>query len=166
MAAKVVAENGSKMDPEIKAKWLDALRSGDYTQGRSFLAVKNEDTDQFDFCCLGVLCDLAVNEGVIAPPIEVDAYENDPWNDAAWVKGFETTDQYTVLTHGLETRTLPAKVRKWAGFTTDNPAYVKDFETCGKEGCECGGPQMHSLASENDAGISFAGIADIIEEHL
>jgi len=41
------------MTPELKAKWLAALRSGNYKQGESFL--RWNDT----YCCLGVLCDVA-----------------------------------------------------------------------------------------------------------
>lgn len=42
-----------RLNPEIKAKWLAALRSGKYEQGQSQL--RPTDTE---FCCLGVLCDL------------------------------------------------------------------------------------------------------------
>jgi hypothetical protein len=45
-----------KMNPEIKAKWVAALRSGEYKQGRGQL--RSEDR----FCCLGVLCDLHAKE--------------------------------------------------------------------------------------------------------
>lgn len=41
------------MNPELKTKWLTALRSGDYKQGKERL--KNVDGTM---CCLGVLCDL------------------------------------------------------------------------------------------------------------
>lgn len=41
------------MDKKIKAKWLKALRSGKYKQGKKVLKTKNG-----KFCCLGVLCDL------------------------------------------------------------------------------------------------------------
>lgn len=41
------------MDPKVKTKWLRALRSGKYKQGRSALR-----TPKDGFCCLGVLCDL------------------------------------------------------------------------------------------------------------
>lgn len=41
------------MNPEIKAKWLAALRSGEYKQGRGYLQ-----NGKGEFCCLGVLCDL------------------------------------------------------------------------------------------------------------
>lgn len=44
------------MNQEYKEKWVAALRSGDYKQGRGRL--QNED----GFCCLGVLCDVAAKE--------------------------------------------------------------------------------------------------------
>jgi hypothetical protein len=45
------------MDAEIKTKWVEALRSGKYAQGRNRL--RRGDT----FCCLGVLCDLVGGGG-------------------------------------------------------------------------------------------------------
>ena len=42
------------MNPELKAKWLDALQSGKYKQGHSRL--RNADDT---YCCLGVLHDVA-----------------------------------------------------------------------------------------------------------
>ena len=47
------------MNPEIKTLWIEALESGEYKQGRGFLRKGDE------FCCLGVLCDIAVKEGAI-----------------------------------------------------------------------------------------------------
>lgn len=41
---------------EIQAKWLVALRSGKYKQGRASLRNIND-----EFCCLGVLCDVLDN---------------------------------------------------------------------------------------------------------
>jgi hypothetical protein len=40
------------MNPQIKQKWLNALRSGKYQQTQRRLH------DENGFCCLGVLCDL------------------------------------------------------------------------------------------------------------
>ncbi len=45
-----------KMDPAIKAKWVKALRSGEYEQTRQRLH------DSTGYCCLGVLCDLHAKE--------------------------------------------------------------------------------------------------------
>ena len=47
------------MNQEIKQKWLKALRSGKYKQGRRILRNK-----QNEFCCLGVLCDIVNVEWV------------------------------------------------------------------------------------------------------
>lgn len=45
------------MNPEIKEKWLKALRSGKYQQGKNYLYIDG------CYCCLGVLCDLVDPEG-------------------------------------------------------------------------------------------------------
>lgn len=47
-----------KMNQEVKQKWVAALRSGEYTQGQGSL--KNAKSE---YCCLGVLCDVAKKEG-------------------------------------------------------------------------------------------------------
>lgn len=43
------------MDAAIKAKWTEALRSGEFKQGRRQLYSPLRDT----YCCLGVLCRVA-----------------------------------------------------------------------------------------------------------
>jgi hypothetical protein len=40
------------MNPTVKSKWLEALRSGEYSQTKHVL--KDDD----GFCCLGVLCEV------------------------------------------------------------------------------------------------------------
>lgn len=42
----------AKMDPEKKAAWVKALRSGEYKQAHGRLR------DGDSFCCLGVYCDI------------------------------------------------------------------------------------------------------------
>jgi hypothetical protein len=44
------------MDKDFKEKWIEALRGDEYAQGRCAL---NEDNN---FCCLGVLADIYINE--------------------------------------------------------------------------------------------------------
>ena len=51
------------MNPEIKAKWVEALRSGKYEQGRDVLR-----TTDNKFCCLGVLADIRNPEGWRSDP--------------------------------------------------------------------------------------------------
>jgi hypothetical protein len=46
-------DEATKMDPELKVKWLEALRSGDFPQGQGALH------DNGKYCCLGVLAQIA-----------------------------------------------------------------------------------------------------------
>ena len=41
------------MEAKMKKRWIKALRSGEYEQGREDLKVDEK------FCCLGVLCDIS-----------------------------------------------------------------------------------------------------------
>jgi hypothetical protein len=55
-----------KMNPEIKAKWVAALRSGEYAQTAGTLNRQTANGDSpAGYCCLGVLCDVGVSDGVI-----------------------------------------------------------------------------------------------------
>lgn len=45
------------MNPSIKERWVQALRSGNYVQGTDLLRSKSN-----EFCCLGVLCDLYIQD--------------------------------------------------------------------------------------------------------
>jgi hypothetical protein len=49
------------MNPEVKSMWVEALRSNDYLQGRGALNRNGL------FCCLGVLCDVALKNGIDLP---------------------------------------------------------------------------------------------------
>lgn len=71
---------------ENQQKWVDALRSGKYKQGRAYLKYGN------GYCCLGVACDISslsqwdygdryMGCGVLLPPEVVEwlgVRENDP----------------------------------------------------------------------------------------
>ena len=48
------------MKKEIADKWATALRSGEYKQQTGALA----NADRTQHCCLGVLCELAIEDGV------------------------------------------------------------------------------------------------------
>lgn len=51
-----------KMNPELKERWLNELRSGKYTRGTN--ALKTFDEGVTSHCCLGVLCEIAIEDGV------------------------------------------------------------------------------------------------------
>jgi hypothetical protein len=59
-----------KMNPEIKARWVAALRSGEYKQTTG----KLRDGDAF--CCLGVLCNL---HAMAHPEIAANEFDSDSY---------------------------------------------------------------------------------------
>lgn len=50
------------MTPELKARWIKALRSGEYEQVSSYLKVGPNAGEETGYCCLGVLLDIAGDE--------------------------------------------------------------------------------------------------------
>lgn len=123
------------MKPAIKRRWVDALRSGKYEQGRGLLCHDGR------FCCLGVLCELAAEDGVV---------ERQPRTDGAVV--FDRTPN-AGLTAGLVL--LPAAVMAWAGLDVDYAGRVV-----------IGGKYEPIPDHNDDGGASFDELADAIEAQL
>jgi hypothetical protein len=98
--------NALEMNPEIRAKWVAALRSGKYKQGRK--ALRDGDT----FCCLGVLCDLAVRAGVAG----ATAPDSDAGGELGGWWSYDGRVDY-----------LPESVMDWAGLATPNPNSGDEF---------------------------------------
>lgn len=118
------------MNPEIKASWVEALRSEEYKQGAN--ALHRNGT----FCCLGVLCDLAVKAGAAKVfDLDLDLGAKNTYY------GSTVDDSNAYL--------LPRVVQEWAGLNSDSP-FAGDFE----------------LTVLNDNGVSFKDIADVIEEQF
>lgn len=59
------------MKEDVKAEWVEALRSGDYPQTTGML--RNTDKGVVGYCCLGVLCDLYQKSN---PPLSWDEWSN------------------------------------------------------------------------------------------
>lgn len=55
---KVSSLKLSKKHKDQLRKWVAALRSGNYKQGKGRLRTSGENGKQDEFCCLGVWCDL------------------------------------------------------------------------------------------------------------
>jgi hypothetical protein len=83
------------MKTEIKTKWVESLRSGNYTQG------KNKLFDGKNHCCLGVLCDL---------------YSKEKWDYR--YSEFEGKDLWYF---NDQSEMLPDEVMRWAGLYSTNP---------------------------------------------
>lgn len=130
------------MNPEVKEKWLNELRKPDARQTKKVLK------SDMGECCLGVLCRIAVDEGVIDSPTEKDG----------------------IYFFDGEFMTLPSRVGEWAGLDSHNPFVVTPIDYTEGEGdwaFEYRKGANVVLASLNDnTELGFSGIADIIEEQL
>lgn len=74
------------MKRDIAEKWIAELRSGKWKQGKYSLSLNDK------FCCLGVLCELAVKENVC-----------------------EKVNRERDVVYDEEDVSLPLSVTKWAG---------------------------------------------------
>lgn len=128
---KLTAKSSHK---RIIAGWTKRLRSRKYKQTTGKLHRKDNETGKHGFCCLGVLCEMAVEAGVIPVP-ELD----------------ESGTYSTLYVYDNDESVLPEVVRDWAGLQETDGA----FET--KKG------NNTSLADVNDGGKKFGAIAKIIE---
>jgi len=121
-----------KLKPEIKARFLEALRSNKYPQGRGCLRYKDS------FCVLGVLSDLAVQDGV-----------------ASWERDYLTVNGWCFST------LFPEELVSWAcegNFTDSNG--VTTFPLSNSE-------EAGSLTHANDElKKTFSEIACLVEKYL
>lgn len=59
------------MDKKLKDEWIKALRSGKYTQGQGQLC------NGVEYCCLGVLAEIALNKGALDSGLWDEAFVGD-----------------------------------------------------------------------------------------
>lgn len=130
---------------ENRKKWVEALRSGKYTQGTHALRWVSDDS----MCCLGVLCD------VVAPD--------------SWVKGDESgQSQYWGHIYSITTGVPQSLLTNKVGLTDNTGAFITDTKELEQFAIEYGIPEQAgkyhvSLALLNDNGWSHQRIAAIIE---
>jgi hypothetical protein len=134
-----------KLKPEVKTAWVEALRSGEYRQGRGSLRIPG---GRGKYCCLGVLADLAIKSG------DIEGLE---WSTTS-PDGL--TDPDGLFWSG----TLSPSVAKWAFGTGTDKVIARDPRV------KVSGEPHISLSRLND-GLAvgphnFMQIADLIEEQL
>lgn len=112
------------MNQEIKARWVAALRSGDYVQGTGMLR-SSIDT----YCCLGVLCDLAWREDVVTRDESegVTSYED----------GIYESDGY-----------LPRAVIAWAGLVLNDPVLTGPHDGTLSASASAWNDELHATFSQ------------------
>lgn len=127
------------MKREIAQRWVQALRSKKFTQAHGRLHRVHPDSwGKAGYCCLGVLCELAREDGVV---------EADVHNVPGAYGTYGTTDDFS---NNWSTVGLPKAVMDWSGMKSD--------------GGRIGGDG--SLAGLNDTGKNFEEIADVIEREV
>ncbi|HEY6018332.1 MAG TPA: hypothetical protein VIY48_00070 [Candidatus Paceibacterota bacterium] len=134
------------MNKEIAELWTEALRSGDYDQATGTLvSVDGSNGEIVGYCCLGVLCDLAVSAGVAVeyegPKKHVGEYDPTDPEDVYW----------TGVKYDSSDALLPMSVMNWAGMGANDGSW---------------GDSPDSLAVLNDAGFTFDRIARIINKNV
>lgn len=123
------------MDEIIKARWVAALRSGEYKQATKIM--RNGDS----FCCLGVLCDLHSKE-----------------TGTEWETCYGEEDIPTSKYLGWS-KILPTTVKLWANLESTDPfVYVATRKEQPDEN------ELLRLSTLNDQETSFKEIADLIEK--
>lgn len=114
--------------------WINGLRSGKYTQGSGQLH-----SQKGGFCCLGVACEVAIENGLELEKVETS-------------NGFK---------YEYEFNYLPTKVRDWLGFDYD---YQGD-PTVGRETlANVGTNKIHAVRANDELNWTFAKIADSLEK--
>lgn len=124
------------MNAEVKDKWIAALESGEYVQGTGLLNYKKIADETPKLCCLGVLCELAVAEG-ITTSAKKNWTEGDSWE--------------TVYGDSWASAYLPPEVIEWSGL----PDHTGTLAGA-----------TRNLAQLNDQGATFADIAEVIREQF
>lgn len=143
------------LKPEIKQQWVEALRSGEYKQGKGALRLIGKEQDSF--CCLGVLCD---KSNVGEWRVRENSYKAYRYYDNTERYGFGNPPT-GVITSALEDNAedfLISNLKDPEGFMKA----VRRYEPA----CEPSFRVFGCLVTMNDNGVSFTEIADVIEQYL
>lgn len=129
------------MKPDVRMLWSKALRSSKYIQGRLFMTALDSRDGFFRHCPLGVLCDLAVQEGIL------------DYEDRMLPLTLRNKRDYYIVRHYGEEKvklSLPNEVCEWAELS-DNPVILHAQKYC-------------RITELNDSGtFTFADFAAVLE---
>lgn len=120
---------------EVLDAWLAALRSGEFSKGRGRLVRLYDDDDDAEYCCLGVLCELARRDRI---PLEVEDVHG-------------SYADYKVRAFDGDRNYLPVAVQRWAGLSESDPTLDLD------------GDGARTLATLNDLSSTFEPVIRALE---
>lgn len=96
------------MNAEIKKRWVEALRGGEYLQGKTALKRIVGENEKPRYCCLGVLCDLYAKE-----------------KNIEWQKAESVDPEKQMLLNSCSY--LPNDIQIWSGLNQPNPIIRAEF---------------------------------------
>lgn len=131
--------------------WIRALKSGKYPQATGSLCRLSYDDDGNSrvagWCCLGVLCDLAIKDGV----------------------KMSVSESGGQRCYDSENGTLPRAVQVWAGLDATNPLLSDSAqgpcEACGNDHM-IEKPGLTATAANDTKKLTFAEIADLVKKRF
>lgn len=132
---------------DIIREWIAWLRSGKQ-QAAGVLHQVGSDEVPDSYCCLGGLCEIATQHGVVATHPARNA-SGSVYADS--LVGYGKADAGTL---GIAFRSLPLVVLEWSGVTGP----LGDTVTINGK--------VQSLSAHNDTGVPFGEIATAIEEQI
>lgn len=143
------------MNPEIKEKWIERLESGEVEQVREVLGDEHGAR-----CCLGVLCDVAIDMGL----------DSIKWQDGVLFVRRDNCDDYvhtfiersSECWHEYGDGDLPDVVVRWAGLSEADPLIDPEYA----EGDGDGPRDGKAINANDDRELSFKEIAALIRQNL
>jgi len=138
-------------------RWVAALRSGEYVQGTGQLLEISRVDGEHRWCCLGVLCNLFVEDEGYDIDWDLDDY-GDQFN------------RYSInVNTECEVSYLPQFVADKMGMGTNGELNQTVYQnSAGEWGTDFDSrfsSEYDNLIDLNDQGVSFSVIADIIEKY-
>jgi hypothetical protein len=113
------------MNATIAARWIESLRSGDYQQGKNLLKQKY-DSGQDAYCCLGVLCELYLQDHPDSP-FQPALQPNSPR---------ATSDNGDLYLFGREWEVPPKEIQEWAGISKSSCEELAEYNDTGESFAE------------------------------
>lgn len=145
------------MIKEVADRWVAELRSGKYQQTTGYLNVVRSENEGHPggFCCLGVLCEIAVSDGIVSHAGE-ELMDNGE-------------GEYAFMNYGdMSSALLPYRVlnayRMESSTVSLDRSQISEFVELNHYAHLAYLDQM-SLVDLNDAGVPFSAIANIIEKY-
>lgn len=143
----------TKMDPEVKQKWVARLRDLDGKEMQTNSVLRN---DEGKMCCLGVLTEIAVEDGVIAPGelVPLPDYHCYTYRDGSEL---DSRGWYGIP---------PQTVGKWADFAESEYSAGGHDEVNTNPFVMYEGRLERLSVLNDEEGLSFGQIADLVEDQL